>query len=501
VSAHPEDLVSARSGAGPSDDIAPPTAGAPQAPRRWVALAVIAAATLMVVLDTSIVNLALPRAQAELGMSDATRGWVVTAYTVAFGGLLLLGGRIGDLLGRKRIFLVGLIGFAAASAVGGFAPTAGVLFAARAAQGAFAALLAPAALALVSVTFVEPVERAKAFAVYGAVAGGGGAVGLILGGLLTEYASWRWCLFVNVPIALLAAAATIPTVPRQDAAAGSRRYDVAGALTVTAASVALVYGLTMAGEGAGWLSPAPLALLVAAAVLLVTFVGLERRSTSPLLPLRVVTDRLRGGSFATSALISAGMFAMFLFLAYYLQDDLGLDPLMAGLAILPFSVGIIATAAAASRLLPRHGPRPLLVAGAAAATVGMGWLVLLSTSSGYWLGVFPSMLVMGVGLGFVFVPLSSVALTGVDPSDAGVASALLTATQQIGGAVGVALLNTLYTASLATTTPGTTTLEAHLGGYRLVFAVATGLFAVALVVIALATRAPRAPHTTAAAHP
>lgn len=345
-------------------------------------------------------------------------------------------------------------------------------------------------------TFVEPVERAKAFAVYGAVAGGGGAVGLVLGGVLTQYVSWRWCLFVNVPIALLAAAAAVVTVPRQDAAAGPRRYDVAGALTVTAASVALVYGVTVAGEGAGWLSPAPLGLLVVAAVLLVTFVHLERRTASPLLPLRVVTDRLRGGSFATSALISAGMFAMFLFLAYYLQDDLGLSPLMAGLAILPFSIGIIATATAAARLLPRHGPRPLMVAGTAAAAVGMGWLVLLSTSSGYWLGVMPSMVVMGIGLGFVFVPLSSVALTGVEPSDAGVASALLTATQQIGGAVGVALLNSLYTTSLATA-GDVTSSQAHLAGYRLVFAVATGLFAAAVVVIALATRTPRTEETTA----
>jgi len=368
-------------------------------PRRWLGLTVMAAATLMVVLDTSVVNLALPQAQAELGMSDASRGWVVTAYTVAFGRLLLLGGRVGDLVGRKRIFLLGLLGFAAASAVGGLAPTAGVLFAARAAQGVFAALLAPAALSLVSVTFVEPAERAKAFAVYGAVAGGGGAVGLILGGLLTEYASWRWCLFVNVPIALVAAAAAIATVPRQDDAVGPRRYDVLGAITVTAASVALVYGVTLPGEGSGRLSTTPVALVVAAVVLLAGFVVVERRTASPLLPLRVVTDPVRGGSFAASALISAGMFAMFLLLTYYLQLDLGLSPLLAGVAILPFSVGIVAAAAAAARLLPRYGPRPLMIAGTAAATLAIGWLALLTASSGYWLGVLPSMLVMGVGLG------------------------------------------------------------------------------------------------------
>ncbi len=481
----------------PQQDVNPAPGAVTPDPRRWLALAVIAAATLMVVLDISIVNLALPQAQAELGMSDATRGWVVTAYTVAFGGLLLLGGRVGDLAGRKRIFIVGLLGFAVASAAGGLAPTAGVLFAARALQGAFAALLAPAALSLVSVTFVEPTERAKAFAVYGAVAGGGGAVGLILGGLLTEYVSWRWCLFVNIPIALTAALAAVATVPHQEGARGPHRYDVPGALTVTAGSVALVYGVTLAGEGSGWLSPGPVALFVTAAVLLGMFVAVERRSANPLLPLRVVTDRVRGGSFVTSALISAGMFAMFLLLAYYLQLDLALSPLLAGLAILPFSVGIVATATAAARLLPRYGPRPLMVGGMAAGTLGMGWLAFLAATSGYWLGVFPAMVIMGIGLGLVFVPLSSVALTGVDPTDAGVASALLNATQQVGGAVGVALLNTLYTASLArSAATGTATLEAHAAGYQLAFAVATGLFLVALVVITMTTRVQRTGQAT-----
>jgi len=465
-------------------------------PRRWWALAVLAAATLMVVLDTSIINLALPKAQAALGMSDATRGWVVTAYTLAFGGLLLLGGRVADLMGRRRVFLVGLVGlvgFAAASALGGLAPTAGVLFAARALQGVFAALLAPAALSLVSVTFVEDRERAKAFAVYGAVAGGGGAFGLILGGLLTEYTSWRWCLFVNVPIAVVAVVAAVRTIPDVAPEPGPHRYDVPGAVTVTAGSLALVYGLTRAGQGTGWLAPGTLSLLAAAAVLLVAFVVVETRSTNPLLPLRVVLDRVRGGSFTASALISAGMFAMFLFLAYYLQLDLGLSPVPAGAAILPFSLGLIATAYATSALLPRYGPRRLLVGGALAATVAMGWLAALQTSSGYTLGVLPAMTVMGAGLGLVFVPLSSVALTGVRPSDAGVASALLNATQQIGGAVGVALLNTFYTTSVARSEEaGTDGLSAHLAGYRLTFAVSTALFAAALVVVGVSTRARRA---------
>lgn len=473
-------------------------------PRRWWALAVIAAATLMVVLDTSIINLALPKAQAALEMSDATRGWVVTAYTLPFGGLLLLGGRIGDLLGRRRIFLVGLIGFAAASALGGLAPTAGVLFTARALQGVFAALLAPAALSLISVTFVEGRERAKAFAVYGAVAGGGGAVGLILGGLLTEYTSWRWCLFVNVPIAVAAALAAVRTIPHVASEPGPRRYDLPGAATATAGSLALVYGLTRAGEGAGWLAPDTLTLLAAAVLLFAVFVVIELRSTSPLLPLRVVLDRVRAGSFVTSALISAGMFAMFLFLAYYLQLDLGYTPVLAGAAILPFSLGLIATSWAASRLLPRYGARPLLVGGALAATVAMIWLARLQTTSGYTVGVLPAMIVMGAGLGLVFVPLSAAALTGIQPEHSGVASALLNATQQVGGAVGVALLNTLYTAAQTRSAAvGSATMEAHLTGYRFAFTVSAALFGAALLVITIATQRPRKPTAPAAAgrHP
>ena len=367
-----------------------------------------------------------------------------------------------------------------------------MLFAARALQGAFAALLAPAALSLVSVTFTEDKERAKAFAVYGAVAGGGGAIGLILGGLLTEYASWRWCLFVNIPVAVIAALAAVRTIPHVTPEPGPRRYDGPGALTATAGSLALVYAITRAGDGPGWTAPGTLALLGVAAVLIAAFVVIESRSAAPLLPLRVVRDKMRGGSFATSALISAGMFAMFLFLAYYLQLDLGYSPVLAGGAILPFSVGLIITSWAASRLLPSYGPRPLLVSGSIAATIAMIWLAFLQTTSGYAVGVLPAMIVMGAGLGLVFVSLSSVALTGVHPTDAGVASALLNATQQIGGAIGVALLNTLYTASHnRSTKAGATTLEAHVAGYRLAFTVSAVLFGSAAVVIFIATRWPR----------
>jgi EmrB/QacA subfamily drug resistance transporter len=456
-------------------------------PRRWWALAVFAAAILMVVLDTSIVNIALPQAQRDLNITDADRPWVVTAYTLAFGGLLLLGGRIADLLGRRRIFLLGLIGFAAASALGGLAPTAGVLFAARALQGVFAALLAPAALSMISVTFTDEQERARAFAVYGAVGGGGGAVGLILGGVLTEYANWRWCLFVNVPMAAAALLGALAVVTESRTGA-PRRYDVPGAFLVTAGSLALVYAVSLAAEGNGWLAAPTVTLLVSAVVLLSAFVVVERRSEAPLLPLRVVTDRIRGGAFLTSALVSAGMFAMFLFLAYYLQDDLGYSPLFAGLAILPFSVGIVASASLAPRLIHRHGARTLMITGMTAATGAMIWLALLDTESGYWIGVLPALLVMSVGLGLVLVPLSILALDGVEAHDAGVASALLNVTQQTGGALGIALLNTLYTAAAAAVTAGPATVTAHLAGYRIVFAVAAGLFAAAIVVVLLARR-------------
>lgn len=470
-------------------------------PRRWQALMVIAAATLMVVLDASIVNLALPQAQRDLNISDVDRQWVLTAYTLALGGLLLLGGRVADVVGRKKVFLIGLVGFAAASALGGAAQNAAMLFAARGLQGVFAALLAPAALSLIAVTFVEPSERARAFGVYGAVAGAGGALGLVLGGLLTEYGSWRWCLLVNVPIAVVAVLAALPTV-RESRSDGDRRYDLPGAALATGGLVALVAGFTAAArEGGGWLAPSTLGLLGLGLVLLVTFVAVEARTPSPLLPLRVVTDRNRGGALLGSLLLAAGMFAMFLFLAYYFQVNLDYSPVRAGLAILPFSAGIIISSAVASSLLPRFGPKPLLVGGMALATVGLFWLATLNASSTWASTVLPAEVVMSIGLGLVFVPLSSVALFGVAANDTGVASALLNTTQQIGGALGVALLNTLYTSAVAsylTAHPGTGPgqLDAFLRGYRTAFLAGGGLFAAALLVFLVMVNARRDPAVT-----
>lgn len=325
-------------------------------PRRWAALTVISLATLMVVLDASVVNIALPHAQRELGIADADRQWMVTAYTLAFGGLLLLGGRIADFAGRKRVFLIGLAGFAAVSALGGLAPNGPTLFAARALQGVFAALLAPAALSLISVTFTDPRERAKAFGVYGALQGGGGAAGLILGGVLTQYADWRWCLFINTPIALVTALAAVPAV-RASRAEGGRHYDIPGAVLVTGGLVALVYGCTQAAEGAGRHIGTVVALPAAAVVLLAAFAAVERRAAHPLLPPRVVRHRDRAGSLLASLLTGAGMFGMLLFLTYYLQVDLGYTPLRAGLAFLPFSGGIVAASVLGAGLVTRLGPK------------------------------------------------------------------------------------------------------------------------------------------------
>jgi EmrB/QacA subfamily drug resistance transporter len=471
-------------------------------PGRWWALVVLAAAQLMIILDASIVNIALPSAQADLGISNADRQWMVTAYTLAFGSLLLLGGRIADYTGRKRTFIIGLIGFAGASAIGGLAPNQELLFAARALQGAFAALMAPAALSIVTVTFTEPKERAKAFGVFGALAGGGAAIGLIVGGVLTEYASWRWCLGVNVPVALVVAAAAVPLV-KESKAHGDTRYDVLGVLLATGGLFSVVYGFTEAARAEnpddpqslavqGWIHPSTLTFLVVGVVLLVGFVLWERRARNPMLPLRVILERNRGGSFLVFLLVGAGLFAMFLFLTYYFQVNLGYTPLEAGFAFLPFSLGIILTAGFVSYLLPRVGPRVLMVPGLAMAVVGMLLLTLVDQDSSYWALVFPSMVIMSVGLAGVFIPAASTSLVGVGSHDAGVASAVLNTSQQIGGSLGTALLNTLFagavTAYLTDNPPTAPGQEeqllplAFIHGYHVAFLWGAVLFAVALVV-------------------
>ena len=417
-------------------------------PTRWRTLFVVAISQLMIVLDSSIMNIAIPSAKVDLGISDANQQWVITAYTLAFGSLLLLGGRIGDYMGRKKIFLVGLVGFAAASALGGIASTQGLLFASRALQGVFGALLAPAALAIISVTFTVPAERAKAFGVIGAISGGGAAIGLILGGTLTEFFSWRWCLGVNTPIAIVAALLAIKYV-RESKAEGNNTYDIPGVFTATAGLFSLTYGFNEAATK-GWSSSTTISFLVAAVVLLVIFVVIEMKVSNPLMPLRVVTERNRGGSYLGSLVVGAGLFSMFLFLGLYLQVILGYTPLKSGFAFLPFTAGIIVFAGIASQLLPRVGPRPLMVPGLIAAGAGMLMISRITPETSYITHVLPALLIMSSGMALVFIPLTSTSLHGVSSHDTGVASAMLNTSQQIGGSLGTALLNTV--AATATTT-------------------------------------------------
>ncbi len=451
--------------------------------RRWLALAVIGVAQLMIILDASIVNIALPHAQQALHISDADRQWALTAYSLTFGGLLLLGGRVADYLGRKRTFLIGLLGFAGASALGGFAQSPGWLFGARAIQGSFAAVLAPAVLSLITTTFTEAHERAKAFAVYGAISGTGAAIGLIAGGLLTEYLSWRWTLLVNVPIAIAVAAAAIPLV-QESRAPGDHHFDVPGAVVATSGLALLVWGFTNASLH-GWTAPLTLGLIGSAVVLLVGFVAWETQAANPMLPLRVVLDRNRGGAYLAFFLATLALFGTFLFLTYYFQTVLHYSALRAGLAFLPFPMGVITSSTIASRTLPKYGPRWLAAGGFALAALGMVWLTQLGPTSSYWVHVVPAELLVSLGMGHVFVPLASTALLGVADHDAGVASALVNTMQQVGGSLGVAFLNTIATSATAmyAAAHGGFSSAAIVHGFTSAFTINVGLLLGGLVVV------------------
>jgi EmrB/QacA subfamily drug resistance transporter len=412
-----------------------------QAPDRWRTLFVVAISQLMLVLDGSIMNIAIPRAQADLGISDANRQWIITAYTLAFGSLLLFGGRIGDYVGRKKIFIVGLLGFAAASALGGVAANQEMLYASRALQGVFGALLAPAALAIISETFTVPAERAKAFGVFGAISGGGAAIGLIAGGALTEFFSWRWCLGVNTPIAIIAAILAFKFV-HESKADGDKTYDVPGVITATAGLFSLTYGFNEAATK-GWSATSTLSFLLISIVLLISFVVIETKVANPMMPLRVVTERNRGGSYLGSLIVGAGLFSMFLFLGLYLQNILGFSPLKSGFAFLPFTAGIIFGAGIASQLLPKFGPKPLMVPGLISASIGLLLLTRITPETSYATHVVPSLLIMSFGMALVFIPLTSTSLHGISGRDTGVASAMVNTSQQIGGSLGTALLSTI----------------------------------------------------------
>ncbi|MFI9759013.1 MFS transporter [Streptomyces sp. NPDC051963] len=455
--------------------------------RRWWILGVIGLAQLMVVLDSTIVNIALPSAQQDLGFSDGDRQWVVTAYALAFGSLLLLGGRIADLFGRKITFLAGLIGFAVASALGGAAGSFEVLIVARAAQGLFGALLAPAALSLLTTTFTDARERAKAFGVYGAIAGAGGAIGLLLGGVLTEHLDWRWTLYVNLAFAAVAFVGGVLLLQRATRDK-SATIDVPGAVLVSGGLFCLVYGFANA-ESHAWSSPATWGFLLGGGILLAAFTWWQTRTAHPLLPLRVLLDRNRGASFVSVLIIGAGMFGVFLFLTYYLQQSLGYSPIRTGLAFLPMVGALMFTSALASTvLIPRIGPKAVVPLGMGLSAAGMAWLTGLDLSSGYASDILPALVVAGLGLGLVMAPAMSLATEGVSAEDAGVASAAVNTMQQVGGSLGTALLNTLSTSAVADYLAGKDPKDpavlgqAGLEGYSTAYWWSAAFFAAGLVI-------------------
>ncbi|MEU2348870.1 DHA2 family efflux MFS transporter permease subunit [Modestobacter sp. NPDC049651] len=458
----------------------------PAAPevRKGLALVVLALSQLMVVLDLSIVNVALPDIQVELDVrSQGDLSWIVTGYTLTFGGFLLLGGKLADRIGRRRVFLGGALLFALASLVGGLAGSLGMLVGARLVQGLGAAFMAPAALSLLTVVFPEGRERNRALGLWAAITAGGAAIGLILGGVLTEYASWRWVLFVNIPIAAVAMAGALRFVPesRDDRARG---FDVPGALLATGGLVALVFALVKANDY-GWDSTRTIGALVLAVVLLAAFWVLQRRLTHPLLDLRLFRSRSLLGADLGALFVGAGLFAVFFFLILWMQQVHGWSPLRSGFAYLPMTIVIAIGAGVASQLLGRTGPRPLLVVGPALAAAGMLLLALrLEPDSSYATVVLPSLLVLAFGMGLTFVALTSSAVAGVPPEQAGVASALLNAGQQVGGALGLAILTAVSTARTdAVAPPGPPVTPAHVAalvdGWAWGFVVAAGFLAAA----------------------
>jgi EmrB/QacA subfamily drug resistance transporter len=458
--------------------------------RRWLILGVVCLGQLMVVLDATVVNIALPAAQRDLAFSNADRQWVVTAYSLAFGGLLLLGGRLADLIGRKRMLIIGMLGFAVASALGGAAVSFPMLLAGRAIQGAFGAMLAPAALSTLTVTFTNPAERGKAFGIFGAIAGAGGAVGLLLGGVLTEYLSWRWCLYVNVIFSVIAVTAAVRLLSR-DRPDPNVHLDTPGTVLVVAGLIGVVYGLSEA-DTKGWGAPLTLGLLVGGAVLLVLFAWTERRVAHPLLPLRIILDRFRGGAYLAIGLSAIGLFGIFLFLTYYLEETLRYSPVVTGLAFLPLIGALVVSSTISSGLLmARLGPRILIPIGLLLAAGGMVILASqLGVATSYAAWILPALVVIGLGLGLVFGCGLNTATYGAAPADAGVASAMVNTCQQVGGSIGTALLNTIAASALSSylVTHGASASAlagAAVHSYVVVFWVAAAIFAGSAVLCAL----------------
>ena len=462
------------------------SAAAPNYGRRWWILAVLGVAQLMVVLDATIVNIALPTAQHDLHFSNADRQWIVTAYSLAFGSLLLLGGRIGDMVGRKRALITGLVGFAVASAAGGASVNFAMLVTARTVQGAFGALLAPSVLALLTTTFTDPDERGKAFGIYGAIAGAGGALGLLLGGILTSFASWRWTLFVNLVFAFCATVGAVLWLARDDGT-DHDPLDFPGLVLVASGLFSLVFGFSHA-ETTSWHNPFTIGFLVGGAILLAVFWVVESTVTYPLLPPRVVLSRTRGGSLLVALFASVGIFGVFLFLTYYLQGTLGFSPVKTGVAFLPLIAGLAAMAQVSNRyLLPRLGPRPIVPTGLLIAGAAMYGLHFVTQHSSYLTHVLPYLLVLGIGLGLSVSPSFSTGTLGLSPKDAGVGSATLNTAQQVGGSIGASLLNTLAATAAASYLVGknrtpATLQAALLHSYTTAFLWSALVFVVAAIV-------------------
>ena len=475
----------------PPDELAM-TEGESNHSMRWWILAVLGVAQLMVILDNTIVNIALPTAQHDLGFSNADRQWIVTAYSLAFGSLLLLGGRIGDIVGRKRALIVGLVGFAVASAIGGAAVNFPMLVVARTVQGAFGALLTPSVLALLTTTFSDPGERGKAFGIYGGIAGAGGALGLLLGGILTSYASWRWTLFVNLAFAAVATVGALLWL-KNDRAADHDPLDLPGLALVTGGLFSLVFGFSHA-ETTAWSNPFTLGFLALGVVLLGVFAALELRTRFPLLPPHVVLSRTRGGSMLAMLFASIGIFGVFLFLTYYLQGTLGYSPVKTGVAFLPMVAALASMAQVSNRFfLPRFGPKPIVPIGLLMAAAALYELHLVSLRGSYVTQVLPFIVLLGFGFGLSLAPSFSTGTLGLAPHDAGVGSATLNTSQQVGGSIGTALLNTLAAGAASAYLVGRALTPenlriAALHSYTTAFLWSSGIFVAGAVVAGLVLR-------------
>jgi EmrB/QacA subfamily drug resistance transporter len=466
--------------------------------RRWWVLALVGLSQVMVILDATVVNIALPEAQQTLGFSDASRQWVVTGYALAFGGLLLLGGRLGDIFGRRNVFLIGLLGFGVFSALGGAANGFGVLVTARVGQGIFGALLAPATLALLTVTFRDPIERAKAFGIFGAIAGGGGALGLILGGVLTDQLSWRYCLYVNLVIAVPALIVGLRLLAK-DRPTEAPGHDIPGSIAVTGGLFSLVYGFANA-ESNGWTDTWTMVWIAVGFVLIAAFTLIETRAAHPLLPLRVLADRNRSSSLLSMLFAGAALFGVFLFLTYYLQTGLLYSPTKTGFAFLPMIVGLAISIQIGGQLLTKVGPRPIVPVGMLLAAGGMGLFTQLELNSSYLTAVLPGLFITGLGLGLIFAPSIQTAVSGLTNQDATVGSALVTTMQQIGGSIGIAIFSTLFASTaadyVAENSAGATTpaaqaalaAQATIEGYGTVYVWGGAIFLLGAVMAAVMLR-------------